>query len=46
MDNSNILIEYGSVQREDVEVDYGDGGDDDSHWVPAIGMCFFLCREN
>lgn len=40
MDITNILIEYGSVPREDVEVDYDDGGDDDSRWVPAIGMCF------
>ncbi|XP_050902330.1 protein FAR-RED IMPAIRED RESPONSE 1-like [Lathyrus oleraceus] len=46
MDNSNIFIECGSSQGGDVEVDHGDcgGGDDDSLWVPAIGM-YFSCLE-
>ncbi|CAL5202796.1 unnamed protein product [Lathyrus oleraceus] len=46
MDNSSIFIEYGSSQGEDVEVDHGDcgGDDDDSLWVPTIGMCF-SCLE-
>ncbi|CAK8541009.1 unnamed protein product [Lathyrus sativus] len=42
MDSSSILVECDNNQREDVEVDHGDG--DESLWVPAIGMCF-LCLE-
>ncbi|KAI5421367.1 hypothetical protein KIW84_044980 [Lathyrus oleraceus] len=47
MDNSSIFIEYGSSQGEDVEVDHGNcgGDDDDSLWVPAIGMWFSYLEE-
>ncbi|KAI5418632.1 hypothetical protein KIW84_043020 [Lathyrus oleraceus] len=47
MDSSNIFIECGSNQGEDVEVDHGDCGgyDDDTLWVPAIGMCFSCLEE-
>ncbi|CAK8562708.1 unnamed protein product [Lathyrus sativus] len=43
MDSSSILIEGDSNQRENVEVDHGDG--DESLWVPAIGMCFSYLEE-
>ncbi|CAK8567380.1 unnamed protein product [Lathyrus sativus] len=43
MDSSSILIECDSNQREDVEVDHGDG--DESLWVPAIGMSFSCLEE-
>ncbi|CAK8562847.1 unnamed protein product [Lathyrus sativus] len=43
MDSSSILIECGSSQREDVEVDHGDG--DESLCVPAIGTCFYCLEE-
>lgn len=47
MDSSSIFIECGSSQGEDVEVDHGDCGgyDDDTLWVPAIGMCFSCLEE-
>ncbi|CAL5186353.1 unnamed protein product [Lathyrus oleraceus] len=47
MDSSSIFIECGSSQGEDVEVDHGDcdGDDDDSLWVPTIGMYFYCLEE-
>lgn len=41
MDSSNILVYYGYIQDEDVEVDYDNGDDDDSHWALELG-CVFL----